>query len=264
MQSFRRFWIAGALAGLAAASAGCKSDTEGSLLNEVLNTSQTATPTAAAIDTFDRANADRRRRGLAALAASPFGHVDTYVRLYRNHLTDPDPTVRAAAAKALGMHGDGNDVHLLIPYLKDEDSYVRWQAAEALQRLHHPAAADPLAVVATSDEDDDVRQAAATALGQYARPGVFDALVKALGDRNYTVASAARVSLETLTGHDAGLDYAAWMQFADEHQEDLFARGKPYTFEPYPGHPSWVQRLNPISSSKIESAEPQRPRGVEG
>src|SRR5689334_6059915 len=72
---------------------------------------------------------DTRRQGVTWLAASKFGGEDVYVRSYRMLIDDPDATVRAAAAKALGAHGKVEDALLLVRRLKDPMPYVRWEAA---------------------------------------------------------------------------------------------------------------------------------------
>ena len=50
-------------------------------------------------------------------------------------LNDTSPSVREAAALALGQLGDTRAVEPLIQALKDEDSYVRSAAADALTKL---------------------------------------------------------------------------------------------------------------------------------
>lgn len=202
-------------------------------------------PEEAAAAAFDTGDADRRRDGIAALAASDFGGEPPYLKLYRLALgstdgrpvaaakPDPDPTVRAAAVSALGRHGEPADVALIVPRLADEGELVRWEAAKALQRLHKDAAAEPLIERVKNDPDDDVRTAAADALGQYAQPAVFDALVAALDDPSFGVALAARRSLDTLTGQTLGDRPKAWVAWAGAHRGEMFAGQRPYTYSPY-------------------------------
>ena len=127
--------------------------------------------------------------GLAAFAARQPSEYEAVARgpvevlaigreAYRLLMDDPDATVRAACIKALGAHGTVDDALLIIPRLKDEAAFVRWQAAKSLQRIHHEQAVGPLLDAMKSDEDVDVRMAAADALGQYPRPAVFDALAR--------------------------------------------------------------------------------------
>src|SRR5690606_331091 len=126
-----------------------------------------------------------------------------------------DPTVRAAAIRALGMHGSVEDAATIMVYLHDETPYVRWEAAEALKKLHNPVVVGPLIQALKSDPDADVRQTAAEALGQYPQPIVFDTLLGALTDANYGVVRAAANSLSILTGRDFGSDAAAWLAWSN-------------------------------------------------
>jgi len=79
-------------------------------------------------------------------------------------LNDTSPSVREAAAKALGELNDTRAVEPLILALKDEDSDVRGDAAMALGMLKDNGAIEPL-ILALSDEDSSVRAIAAESLG---------------------------------------------------------------------------------------------------
>lgn len=191
------------------------------------------TPSQAARDMFNVYDADSRRMGVALISGSPFGGEDPYLRAYRLLEDDPDPVVRGTVAQALGLHGDVSDAPALIHMLKDKSDFVRWQAALALTKIHDTAAAEPLIVVLQQDEDVDARSAAAYALGQYAEVPVFDALVGALNDIDYSVADSASRSLYLLTGTYQGTDGQRWIQWADAHRGDLFADQQLYTYEPW-------------------------------
>ncbi len=199
-------------------------------------------PREVASEAFD-VDPDVRRRSVAQLSAAPFGGEEPYLRLYRLLVTDPDDTVRAACVKALGTHGEAQDTERIVVRLADDSSIVRWEAAQALQKIHHPAAVDPLMRTLISDPDADVKQAAAIALGQYPRPAVFNALVQALEDPQFSVAAAARTSLTTLTGQDFGTDINRWLTYAEENSETVFARQTQYTWTPFDKPPTLLQRL---------------------
>lgn len=218
-------------------------------------------PEQVARDAFDPYDADRRRRAVSLLAAAPFGGEGPYVRLYRLLITDDDATVRAAAAQALGMHGEVEDVELIVPLLQDQEAFVRWEAAKALQRIHSPDAVRPLIRTARDDTDTDVRMAAAHALGQYPQPRVVDALIGALNDREFSVVNAAHESLITLTGEDLGIDSRDWLDWQREHRGSLFASGRPYRYQPYDPPPSFVERMR--FWREHSSVEPRRPVGIE-
>lgn len=225
---------------------------------------QPPTPKEAVAMMFDRDDADQRREGINWLSAAPFGGDEVYLESYRLFFNDPDPSVRAACAKALGLHGSVDDANLLILMLEDDNAQVRWQAANGLRMIHNPAAAAPLtARINDEDEpDSDVRQAAADALGQYAETSVFNALSRALEDRNYAVIAAARRSLVTLTGQDAGLDPRDWAQWADQQPNgNLFASQQQYTYAPYQKPRGWTDSIR--FWREHETAQPQPPTGME-
>ncbi len=252
------------LAGALVAGAGCANgtiDPAAALANAF---PQPPTPKEAVAMMFDRDDADRRREGINWLSAAPFGGEEVYLESYRLFFNDPDPSVRAACAKALGLHGNVDDANLLILMLEDDNPQVRWQAANGLRMIHNPAASAPLtARISDVDEpDSDVRQAAADALGQYAETSVFNALSRALEDRNYAVIAAARRSLVTLTGHDAGLDPRDWAQWADQQPNgNLFAGQQQYTYAPYQKPRGWTDTIRFWRNR--EPAEPQPPTGLE-
>ncbi|MFW6058648.1 MAG: HEAT repeat domain-containing protein [Phycisphaeraceae bacterium] len=229
---------------LALGALGCQAgESPQSLVAEALDTMGPPSPTEAARDAFNVYDADRRRRAVALLSAAPFGGEDTYVRVYRLLINDPDATVRAACAKALGMHGSVEDADHLTPLLTDEHAFVRWDAAKALQRIHNPVAIDPLLRAVQNDQDADVRMAAAKALGQYAEARVFDVLLGALNDHDFGVVNAAHESLVTLTGRELGTDSRDWLAWSQQHRDALFEQQQRYTYEPYDPPPGIIERM---------------------
>lgn len=220
--------------GLAAMPA-CQSDNpDGTVLSDLFGTIMPPTPSEAARDAFNVYDPDARRRSVALISASDFAGEPPYVRMYRLLMDDPDPTVRAACLAALGRNGSPEDVPLFIEHLTHPTHFVRWEAAKALQKVHSTDAIRPLAQTLRDDEDLDVRMAAAYALGQYRDRFVFDALVGALGDRDYGVRTAAAASLQTLTGQDLGVDPTVWITWSQDKPADtIFADAQPYTWQPY-------------------------------
>jgi hypothetical protein len=212
----------------------------------------------AAADPYDP---DERARGLALLSDADFGGEEPYLRLYRFHTLDSDATVRAVAILSLGRHGAQADLDLFVQALRDPSPLVRWEAARAMRRFHDPRRASidqliksarapydpgrgvPQEQVEPGEEDADVRTAAALALGQYPEPGVFDALLAALSDRDFAVVHAAQRSLGLLTGQDLGTDPLAWSAWRDRHENKLFAGRRPYTWEGYPAQTAWYEHI---------------------
>lgn len=191
------------------------------------------TPGETARQAFNSYDADRRREAINRLADAPFAAEPAYLQAYRLLLQDPDPTVRAAAVQALGRHGTVEDALPLAARLEDPSPYTRWSAAQALRRIHNPQAVRPLLSTLAKDADADVRIAAADALGQYPDRLVYESLVAALNDSDFSVARAARRSLKTLTGRDLGPEPAPWVQWSEHEPRQLFVDQQPYTYKPY-------------------------------
>ena len=191
---------------------------------------------------------DARRRAMAQIATSTAAGEAVYLEFYRAVLADPatDPTLASLCATALANHGRADDVSSILPLLGAAEAFTRWQAAVALQRLHHPDAVGPLMRTAADDDDADTRAAAARALGQYPRRDVFDTLVIALDDPDTGVSREAREALTRLTGQTAGEDPRAWLDLAAQRRSGggsdappLFDP-QPYTYLPYPPSRGWL------------------------
>ena len=213
----------------------------------------------------DSTDPDNRRQGILWLSAAPFGGEDIYVELYRLFHSDQNPNVRAAAARALGLHGSPEDAALLMLLVEDDNAFTRWQAANGLRMIHNPAAVDPLIrrLDPVVEEDANVRRCAADALGQYPTITVFNSLVVALEDRDYGVVDAARQSLRTLTGHDAGLDPRDWSAWAAENAGRLFEGQQLYTYQPYTRPRYWIDYIS-FWDELYRDEPPRVPTGLEG
>jgi hypothetical protein len=217
-------------------------------------------PSEVARQAFNVYDADLRRRSVALLSSSHFGHEEPYVRMYRLLIDDQDPTVRAACAHALGLHGTTQDASTLIGLLKDDTGFVRWEAAKGLQKIHHKDAIGPLMQTMADDEDSDVRLAAAAALGQYPTKRVFNALVGALTDHNFGVVQTAVVSLSQLTGQELGTDGVPWLEFAAANPRSLFTAQRQYTYMPYQKPEGKISKMK--FWDKPEMVSPQAPVGL--
>jgi hypothetical protein len=218
-------------------------------------------PSEVARQAFNVHDPDIRRRSVAMLSAADFGGEPPYMRLYKLLIDDPDATVRAACVKAIGIHGSVEDAKLITDHVTDEDTFVRWEAAQALRKIHDPGVVAQLIRVVQDDEDDDVRMAAADALGQYAQARVYQALVGALDDRSFSVVEAAHRSLATLTGYDFGTEGGLWLMWADKQGDKLFKQQQPYTWQPYTKPRGLLDKA--MFWTKPKTVAPRTPRGLE-
>ncbi len=220
------------------------------------------TPSEAARDAFNVYDPDKRRRSVALLSASEFGGQAPYVRMYRLLADDPDATVRAAALAALGRHGEPSDAPQITARLTDKANFVRWEAAQALQKIHNPETVPALLKAVGEDVDADVRAACAGALGQYAEARVVQGLIGALDDGDYSVVNASRQSLSTLTGYDFGNDASLWLIWAEKNQESLFTHQQKYTWQPYNKPKGMLDHVQFWEDGKRKP--PQPPAGMDG
>lgn len=218
------------------------------------------TPAQAARDAFNVYDPDLRRRSVILLATADWGGDPAFMRAYRLLVDDPDSTVRCAALRALGRHGDAQDIPRGVAYLRDANPYVRWEAALMLQRLHGDQAIAPLTKAMRDDDDGDVRAACAYALAQYLQPSVFQSLVGALNDDDFAVVWQAEHSLRRLTGENFADDGSAWLAWAEKHDQHLFNHHLHYTWMEYIRKPTVLDRMKFWKTRK--KAVPQEPRGV--
>jgi HEAT repeat protein len=110
-------------------------------------------------------------------------------------LNDGNPPVRAAAASALGMIGDGRAVLPLSEMLGESDHGVRSNVVEALGEIGDARATLPLCKALT-DDHKMVRRNACYALGVIGDDRAILPLCEALKDSNNRVRSAAAAALE--------------------------------------------------------------------
>ncbi len=251
-------WVLGA--GVAVAALGGCTDPSKSL-DGFVKEMMPPSPSETARQAFNVYDADLRRRSINLLSNATWGGEAPYVKTYQHFasLTDEDPTVRAAALRALGRHGSASDIPAGLKALKDKNNFVRWEAAMMLQRLHGDEAVDPLIAAMRDDEDPDVRAAAARGLGQYPQPRVLPALIGALNDEDYAVVQQAMESLGLLTGHDLGDGGGRWLTWM-EGVDKPFAAQKPYTYMEYIRPPTTLEKMKFWTTPKV--AVPQEPRSA--
>lgn len=193
---------------------------------------------------LDKHDPDRRYRGTLVLAKQKFAGEKVYLDLFAKGMVDSDAGVRAASARALGLHGLHEHAPLLIAALRDADPSVREEAARALQRIHAPEAVEPLMAATRRDREDEtpVRVQAAAALGQYAEPRVVEQLIATLADESLAVNAAAVASLRTLTGQDFGYDRAEWQRWYNA-TDALFDARTAYLYPVFARRKRWYEYI---------------------
>ena len=253
-------------AALVAAMGGCEAldidpNAEGEGLLELMFAPRPLSATLA--DAQDPFDADRRARGMLALAMTPAGGDPAYVSLYAENAEDPDASVRAAACKALGRHGRPEHAPLLIKALtSDPDAGVREEAARSLQRIHSPEAVEPLlaavrqpestGAISRVEDSAEVRAEAALALAQYRDKRVLQGLFGALNDQRLAVNRNALVALRVLTGQDFGYDRQVWSAWL-EKTTDPFAGATVFEY------PAYARDKTFIEHSPFTSRPPNEP-----
>lgn len=201
-------------------------------------------------------DADLRRAAIGVVARKGMVRESPYTDMLYDLCRDEDPTVRAAAVRALLSEPAVEDVDTLIGLVRDEAAMVRWESVEAMGRLNSQKLVYPLTRIVLNDDTAEVRAGAARALGQYQMPTVVDTLVRALDDSDFKVAQASEVSLKTLTGQDLGEDPADWARWVSEHPNQLFAEAQTYRYQPYIPPKKFLDRFTPWEDRDLEPRKP--------
>jgi hypothetical protein len=216
--------------------------------NSVFDTFAGPTPSEAAAWAIDPYDPNNRYRGTLLLAGAPFAGEPVYMALFRDNAKDTDPGVRAAAVRAIAIHGQPEDAGILVERLKDSDISVRVEAARGLQRLHYPASVDALleTLDAEKEPEYEVRLESALALGQYAENKVVEQLITALGDPNLAVNRNTLFSLRCLTGQDFQYDQKAWLLWYKGTTQVFAAQGG-YMYPAFSRDKAWWEYLPFVS-----------------
>lgn len=145
--------------------------------------------------------------GIAQLARKDAQHAGILIP----YLKDADPEVRSQTAKWLGDGKFRDAAAALIPLLADSYSRARFFAAEALGRIGHVPAVEPIIAMLRQNNDEDVylRHAGSLALARIGKAAPVVALAK---DSSRAVRIAAVVALRRMA--DPGI--AAFLQDKDE------------------------------------------------
>ncbi|HEY6802356.1 MAG TPA: HEAT repeat domain-containing protein [Pyrinomonadaceae bacterium] len=144
-------------------------------------------------------NDEDERVRKAAVEHLPYLDDERVLQILENKLQRDTPRVRAAAASAFGKI-DADDTKLRAS-LKDDDSWVRYFAAQSLGRLGHPESVSALSEVVRNDSFNHVRIAALEALGNIGGREAIEAITSQLRSADRDVARTAAKALDkTNTG----------------------------------------------------------------
>ena len=135
-----------------------------------------------------------RRQSVEQLVVLKFESI--LPRLREMMKQDPDETVRAACAKAIGDFGDEGSVHLLEDALEDH-ALVRQQAVISLGRLGQ-SSAGPILLSLMRDQMPGIRYHAVRAIAQLKLEGVAEQIAALLDDSDEMVRRGAEQSLKDL------------------------------------------------------------------
>ena len=119
-------------------------------------------------------------------------------------LRDPNVQIRRGAIQVLYniCEDASGTVDYLAMALRDQDPWVRWQAAKGLRRMGEKAkpASLALASAVTTDPDGRVRLVCVQAIERIGEGAIMahPALIKALSDEQYYVRQAAASAIETV------------------------------------------------------------------
>jgi HEAT repeat protein len=110
------------------------------------------------------------------------------------NLKNPDTAIRQNAADALGKFKDPRGIEPLIAALTDKDGEVRASAARALGVLHDRRATVPL-IALLKDKDRDVQMSVSAALGDLKDPAAVAPLIAAMNDKSLGDGRFATIAL---------------------------------------------------------------------
>ncbi len=224
------------LAGLAAVGAGCSGGGEGFTAQELMARFTGPGRSELAVQMLKSEDADVRRRSLEKLSARKELRREPYLGWFAVMASDPDPTVRSAAARALALGGDAKYAPKVAEMLTDRDPMVRWDAAVAMDKLPSEEVIAPISRAAREDATVAVRTAATYALRHYPKGEVVKTLMGCLDDLEFSVRFKAGESLAQLTGENGGADLNRWRELLREKED-------PFVKPPAPKPRPWYNRF---------------------
>lgn len=150
-------------------------------------------------DSLRLADSLYRARRAALYGLGYAGGADTVAVLSGEHgLQDPDPRLRAVAARSLGVAGDPAGIGPLVDAFRDSSAEVRWTAARVLGLMNARQVSRALRT-GLHDASRQVRFETATALGLLRDTEAEPTLLELAGsDPEERVRAAARLAVERI------------------------------------------------------------------
>jgi len=160
------------------------------------STSSTTPPTRESASSAPAPIAASAPAGFVQIAIAEDARSAGPLRLYAD---DPDPRVRARAARALGRVGEAADIALLATLAKDPEREVAVEALFAIGLVGVRDAAPAVAALGASS-DAAIRAAAVEALGRSSDDADAAVCAQLLGDADARVRGAAALAVGRLAG----------------------------------------------------------------
>jgi HEAT repeat protein len=133
--------------------------------------------------------------------------------LMLNKSREPDALVRATAAVGLRVLGDKRAIPALVTACGDPEPIVRADAARTLGALGGPPEIATLASLGRRDPDSNVRLEALYAIRNIGGEDTIPIFIAALSDSDESVAFAAHTALLSRTGQNFSPDQKQWQQW---------------------------------------------------
>ncbi|MGH7268938.1 MAG: HEAT repeat domain-containing protein, partial [Polyangiaceae bacterium] len=156
---------------------------------------------------------------IVSAAVEPDGEMDALVARVLVGLVDGDAEVRAGAARRLGEQATPKTLPLVLRRISDVDSRTMTAVVLAIKiiaRGSPEAVRDALVGLVHAANPSD-RRAAASIIARVRDATLAPELVRALGDSDDRVVSAAHQALSELTLQDFGTDALPWLRWWEKN-----------------------------------------------
>lgn len=160
-------------------------------------------------------DAEVRRWSIIKLSRTKDPAAVEAIALLLDPKTESVPLVRATAAVGLRVLGDPRGLPAIRDAANDPEPLVRAEAARSMGFMGGEDEIPLLAKILSSDPEGEVRLQAAVALGQIGGEKTLPPLINALDDLNESVVFVAHESLQQQTGQnlpESSAQWKAWLE----------------------------------------------------